>query len=158
VVADNGVYGSRLIGILALGENNVVRRNRVDTTGGGTPALLPITAIFASADIIDNSIISVYGNATGADAYGIYAIGAGAEVRGNSIYSGSVSTGAFHGLVASAGSLRIVDNQVDARNASTGTGIDASGTNTACSGNSVVRFATAYVGCESSGADNVSLP
>lgn len=155
LVEDNHLYRNRLIGILALGDNHVIRRNAIHATGGGTPSFIPVTAIFGAADILDNAVDGV--SSSLGDTYGIHATGSGQQVRGNRVYFLS-SSDAVHGIAASGSALQVAGNKVDARNAATGTGIDGSGAATACAGNTVTRFTIAYSGCESLAPDNVSLP
>lgn len=147
-----------LSAIVLLGENSIIRRNRIHGTGGGTPVFVPASGIFTNADVIGNVITDVIAGAPGGEVYGIWALGASTTIRDNHVsYLVPGAGSAAYGIAASGAAQRVAGNHLVGMPDTDGTGIDATGTLSTCSGNTVSRFATALSGCEAN-AGNLSSP
>lgn len=67
-----------------MGDNNMVRGNRIYDTGGATGKYY-IKGIFAEADIVDNKISGMFATVGGGRLMGIGAVADGSRVSGNTI-------------------------------------------------------------------------
>lgn len=150
VVQDNLLDQSLVTGIRITGVNNLVQRNRVNNTGGAVGFDYAV-AIEANADVIDNTVSGVSAVAATTYADGIVVYGSGNTARGNQV-RGLVPAGAEGdslGIYATVPGIRVSDNHVAAASPTAGNGIEGSEDgNTFCTGNTVVNFANAYVGCD----------
>ena len=164
LVEDNRLDNNLEVAILVYGsDNSRVRRNAAYDTGGATGK--PNTwGIFASADIVGNTVSGLYADVPNGNMRGIYASGYGTQVRDNTV-SGFDMTAIQGGNVANAYGItayedqqRVSGNHVagDSGNI-TGTGITTinNAATTYCLDNTVVGFtATIDVDCISN--DNVA--
>lgn len=155
LVEDNRFDNNLRSATVVVGSNNTIRRNLMYDTGGSTSSGYA-AAVDANAQIIDNTIVGVFGQS----GYAIYGIahgnggGAGSVIRDNRV-SGLVSSGNLTiGIMASAASMEVSRNHVVATPAVTGNGIQTS--SAFCVGNTVTGFSAAFVGCGASSA-NLSL-
>lgn len=155
VVEDNRVDGSMLAGIEVLGERNLVQRNRVMDIGGDTQATSGSRGISAAADILDNTVALVFSARPELPPRAIVAAGAGTEVRDNRVSRVLVSSpGNGVGIHVVADHVRVVDNQVSAYPAGTGTGLLGAGTaSTFCGRNTSTGFSTGFSGCHDMGGN-----
>jgi len=157
LVEDNLVEQSRFVGILVGAGRNRVQRNRVVDTGG-RPGQNYAFGISAHADLIDNTVTGVYGDAavTSFIAYGIVLGDAnGYLARGN-----HVSGLQPHGVNGQAWGLQsgnrsiLVDNRVIAPAPGTaGGGLCGLSTGCLCKGNTAANFANPTVNCTDLGGN-----
>jgi hypothetical protein len=156
LVEDNRLDNNLYIGIYIQGDNNRVQRNRVYDTGGA-PGSEQSMGIFVSADVIDNTVSGVFATASVTYTSGIAVSGTGSEARGNNV-RGVVESGAGEsvGVNVYGASITVDRNRISAEGAMGSKGVYGA-TNTFCTGNTVVNFATAYDGCAAS-SGNLSLP
>jgi parallel beta-helix repeat protein len=156
LVEDNRLDNNLVYGIVVSGDNNRVRRNAVYDTGGHSP-YVGSEGIFASADVIDNTVAGVFGAAADVYPMGIHMFGSGTEARGNQI-RGLATAGAGYaiGLVVETGigGITLDRNRVSASSATAGWGIFGNGaTDTFCTGNTVAKFNSAIVACQDAGGN-----
>lgn len=162
LVEDNRLDQSLARGIYVLGDNNLVRRNRVFDTGGSTGALAS-WGMGGSADFIGNSVSGVFNvNPTTQYVYGIGLDGHGIVARDNIIRglvrtAGNGGTAGIYSGAKATGTL-IRDNHISAvapgdnNYAIVGGGTTAS----VCAGNTVVYFVALMFNC-ADGGGNVRL-
>jgi parallel beta-helix repeat protein len=148
LVEDNRVDESLEYGIVVEGDSGTVRRNQVLSTGGGTGRAWPI-GIQASADILDNLVDGMFGNAALPYAYpmGILATRGGVEVRGNRVRGLIPGTGYITGIRPDMDSHGVIfsDNSVTAAAPTPGYGL-IGGTAGICTRNIVSRVGANGVG------------
>ena len=156
LVEDNRLDNNLWIGIRIYGENNRVRRNAVYDTGGGNPSIF---GIHVAADVIDNTVAGVFSTATNTYPTGIYLdYSSSYQVSGNRVSGLTVAgTGYAIGIQSVASGGKLAGNHVSVAAATAGWGIYGGGTNTFCTDNTVVNFATAYSGCDAT-TGNLTLP
>ncbi|HEY0661004.1 MAG TPA: hypothetical protein VGD21_06775 [Lysobacter sp.] len=157
LVEDNLLDQNRSAGILIGGGRNRVQRNRVINTGG-RPGGDSAFGIRASADLIDNIVDGIAGDADQVNfsAYGIDMGGEGYQARGNQV-SGlhNKGSGAAFGLLAG-GSNVLSHNRIVAPVAVTaGAGICGYQGGCVCIGNTVANFSNPFSTCVNP-ADNAS--
>jgi len=147
LVEDNRLDNNLYCGIFVEGDNNLIRRNRIYDTGGATGKTLSF-GIDAYADIIDNTVSGLFIDRTGY-LFGVFASGAGANIRDNKISGFDMTTGQGGSVTFAAGITlagnrqRAAGNQVvggDVGSNISGFGIDA-GSDSYCRGNDVGGFA-----------------
>jgi hypothetical protein len=147
LVEDNLVDQSIVIGIGVVGEDSLVRRNRVFDTGGGDTAF----GISAMGDVDDNVVSGVVaGGGANNFANGITIQSASGEVRGNQIRGVAVQgSGEVRAIQAIGASITVRDNTVIGATATTGWGVYGNGDGT-CLDNTVLGFSTSLQGCQTS--------
>ena len=147
LVEDNRLDNNLDYGIAVFGENNRVRRNAVYDTGG-YPGLRFSYGIYASADIIDNTVVGVFGLGANAAPIGIKASGPGTDVSGNQIRGLlPTGTGKANGIMASESAITASGNRITSENTTAGVGIFGGFNDVACTGNIVINYQTAYDNC-----------
>ena len=158
LVEDNQVESSLEIGLVVLGDNNVVRHNRIRKTGSDDGGI----GIYASADIIDNTVTDVFGITEDGfiEVFGILLLGGpGHEVRDNivrDLYAPAFTTpgdanvigiwvtGEAHATLAD---TRVVDD-VSRFNGISNTGIEIGTPGSSfCTGNTVAGFVDPFSTC-----------
>jgi len=158
LVEDNRLDNNLSVGIqLYGGENNRVQRNRVYDTGGSTFFATDADAIYAQADMIDNTVAGAFSTAVDSSSRGIVMVGSGTEARGNQV-RGLVASGAgtVTGIQVYATGVTLDRNRVSATALTPGSGISGNGsTDTFCLGNTVAKFATSISQCQL-GSDNLT--
>jgi hypothetical protein len=150
LIEDNRLDNNLSVGINVVGDDSLVRRNRVFDTGGfanGTSAF----GIFSDADIRDNIVDGVFTTGAASVVAGIYSKGTGTQVAGNLI------RGSARGITVDGASQSVADNGISSA-AAAAYGIYGYGsTVTSCSGNTVGGFAYPIIYCKTDGGDNASL-
>jgi len=158
LVEDNRLDNNLHAGIyMSGGEHNLVRRNRIYDTGGFTgTASTPAFGIYASADILDNTVVYVFSNGA-ADSTGIYLLYAGGhEVGGNlvadinSTFNGSV------GIAVGANNVTVTGNSIfmGSSPSLSDTGISGHGaTDTFCKDNIIGNFEIPMANCQDAGGN-----
>ena len=157
-VEDNRLDNNLVTGIEVDGTNNRVKGNQVYDTGG-FPSSGSSFAIRAAAEVLDNTVVGIFGTATHNFVYGIIGNGDSTRVERNSV-SGLIPSGAGSavGIQANGNSMVVADNRIMGTAATVGYGITAYyAANTVCTGNAVIRFTTTYDSCDVL-ANNSSLP
>lgn len=158
LVEDNRLDNNLYIGIQVSGDNNVVQRNRVYDTGGADGENTGY-GIYATADVIDNTVAGVFATATEKypDIYleGIHVFGVGHVARDNRVRGLQLSgPGHVRGIWAEDGGTTIKDNQVIVDDGTQGYGIAGAGvTESVCSDNVVSGFDTAMTACLDNGGN-----
>ena len=160
VVEDNRLDNNLYMGIAISGENNLARRNLVNNTGGQAGGSFSC-GIYAYADIMDNTVSGLFADLPGGDLYGIWALGSGAQLRGNRISGFDMTAAQDNGAVANAYGIlldgsyqRASGNHVsgDATTPVNGIGIYADGSSSYCLANTLGGFNTAiHTNCIASG-------
>ena len=149
LIEDNRLDNNLSTGIMTVGDNHQVLRNRVYDTGGRQGSATGY-GIFADGDVIDNTVSGVFAAAANSSAYGIFATRDGL-VRGNHVNGlAPTGTGSATGIYAPGAGVRVDGNHVSATTATPGTGIWGLGAQTFCTNNTVVNFAVAYLQCGNS--------
>ena len=157
LVEDNRLDNNLYTGINVIGDNNRVQRNRVYDTGG-RPGSSSSFGILAYADVIDNTVAGVFATATNTFPQGIAAYSIGSEVRGNQVRGLAVAgSGHAQGIYAGGSGITLANNRISATTATAGSGINGNGADTFCTGNTVLKFATAYGSCDAT-SHNLFLP
>jgi parallel beta-helix repeat protein len=158
LVEDNRLDNNLYTGISVGGDNNLVQRNRVFDTGGGTAGSVSY-GIVAQADVLDNTVAGVFSVGASHFPVGIRLTCAGCEARGNRVRGLSVDgSGAATGIQVVFSRMRIDGNLVSQDASTPGGGIDAYNTSyTVCTNNVVINFSGAYNDCAIS-TGNVELP
>jgi parallel beta-helix repeat protein len=154
LIEDNRLDNNLYFGISATGDNNLVRRNRVFDTGGGT-GITTNYGIYAGASVIDNLVDGV--DATAAThAIGIRLAGSGQVARGNVVRNlAAAASGQAYGILAISG-VRVQGNHIHAGSA-TGTVGYGFRYGAVCTDNTVYGFSTPYADCAVS-VDNMPTP
>jgi len=152
LVEDNRLDNNLSVGIEVAGDNNRVRRNAVYDTGGN--ATDTSIGIFASAELVDNTVAGVFSVATNTSALGI-SMGGTNEVR-NNVISGvtATGTGLAYGILAGYGSV-LRNNTITADSTTNGIGISGNGivSETICSGNIIHKYSTPTFSCTDAGGN-----
>lgn len=152
LVEDNRLDNNLAVGISLVGENNLVRRNRIYDTGGAAGRRWAY-GIDAQADIIDNTVSGLFADAAGGDLIGIRAGGFGTQVRGNAV--SRLESAARDGTVEGGFGIVLVDSQIRASDnhlagardrAIQGTGLLSESSQNYCANNSVGGFTTRISG------------
>jgi parallel beta-helix repeat protein len=152
LVEDNRLDNNLSVGIYVAGDNNRVRRNAVYDTGGN--ATDTSFGIFASAELVDNTVAGVFPVATNTNALGI-SMGGANQARGNVISGISpTGTGLAYGISAGYGTV-LRDNTIVADSTTNGNGISGTGvtSETICSGNVIHKFSTPMFSCADAGGN-----
>jgi len=148
LVQDNRLDQNLSVGIAVFGEGHHVQGNRVFDTGG-TPAGAASYGITGSADMIDNTVDGVFAAAAVASVYGIATFEAGSEVRGNRVRNlAPQGGGAAIGVLAGAAGITLRGNTLSLVAETAGHGIYATGTDTFCTDNVAIRFASGFFSCD----------
>ena len=160
-VEDSRFDGNTYEAIDVTGDGSVIRRNRVSATGGGTvnSSVYAINS-YDSVDILDNTVSGTVARATSnGAAYGIFAFGSDASVRGNRV-RGTLKdgTGVNYGIF-NASSLRVImrDNEVVGVADVGSIGLRCTNANGSAADNTISGFETAISGCANDGG-NVIKP
>lgn len=160
LIADNRIDQSLHTGIHVLGDGNEIARNRILSTGG-FPGSASSYGIQAQADIVDNTIDTVFALGSEPILNGIRVLGDGAVVRGNTVrnlFLGQQS-GALAGIMVEAERVSIDGNvvvQVGSSAVTTGYGIRG-GLWSICTGNRIHFYSTPSSNCDRGGG-NYSWP
>ena len=156
LVEDNRLDNNLSAGILSLGDNILVQRNRVFDTGGFAEG--SVFGIRVEGDVIDNTVAGVYTTAAYENAYGIDLGGHGSVARNNTV-RGLVSSNKAFGIDASSGAFRgstIDGNQVVVPAGTSGRGVTGYSDLTFCRNNLIDGFDTAMEYCVDAGG-NITL-
>ncbi|WP_202843760.1 right-handed parallel beta-helix repeat-containing protein [Luteimonas saliphila] len=153
VVEDNRLDDNLYGGIRVNGERNVVRRNRVHDTGGGTGQASGYGLFVGDAEVVDNVVSGVFAVQPDASTTGITLFGG--RATGNRVRGLAASgTGSAIGILANVAG-RISGNQVVSDGSTSGTGILAtSGGDAQCRDNLVGGFATPIANCADIGGNS----
>ena len=153
LVEDNRLDNSLYAGIRVGGDNNLVQRNRVYKTGGA-PGVSGAVGIFASADVIDNSVVQMFADGPTPDLFGILA-SRGSLVRNNRVRALQPSNGgAAYGIWANGFGATVTDNQLSVSDHTGGSGISAGGiTEAVCSRNIILGFDNPITDCRDGGGN-----
>jgi hypothetical protein len=160
VVEDNRFEANTQRGVTLSGERNAVRRNLVTDTGGSTIGTGLAYGIVATGttDIADNTISGVTARTgTNQGAWGIYVAGPGADsaVENNRVRhvlrDGTGPSAAIRSVAS--GRTTVIGNSLFGTGV--GAGVQCANENGAVTGNSVLAFGTALVGCSDDGGNVV---
>ncbi|MDN5780723.1 MAG: right-handed parallel beta-helix repeat-containing protein [Luteimonas sp.] len=152
LVEDNRFDNNLFIGISIWGDNNLVQRNRVHDTGGGTNGFGDAIGIDVDADVIDNTVEGVFGTAPTYSLFGIKLIGAGRVARNNRVRGmAPAGAGLAYGIYTGYARITFDGNHVISEATISGTGIR--GATSYCRNNTVAGFTTAASGCEDVGGN-----
>jgi len=154
LIEDNRFDNNRYVGIRVNGENNQVLRNRVFYNGSKFNIYSYGWGIYASADVIDNTVAGVIASGPNVSTWGITMLGAGTEARGNLIRGlTATGTGTAVGIRVTAPGVTLDRNRVSATATTAGIGISGN-TDTFCMNNTVAYFGTTIASCRSSGGND----
>jgi len=153
-VEDNRLDDNLWMGIAVAGDQNLVQRNSVFSTGGAQTFNMGINA---DADIIDNTVSDVFTANPAAFVIGIAANGPGNTVVGNRVRN-LASTLAHAAINVASPGMVLERNRIDAEFDTTGDAVRITGTGEAtCIGNLSRNYADAFDDC-SVVSGNIALP
>jgi len=155
LVEDNRVDQSLKTGIYVHpGKGHVIRRNLVFDTGGATDSVY-VMGIYASADVIDNTVSGLFPVVADGSARGISVLGGGNVVRGNTIHDlGANGAATPTGILALGRGNLMSDNVVQLIPAGAGSGIYTNEAYNYCGRNVVGGFASPIVMCNDAGGNH----
>jgi parallel beta-helix repeat protein len=158
LVEDNRLDNNLHEGIYVVGDNSMVRRNRVFDTGGYPEIAISRGMYTQHADVIDNLVSGVFASTADTAPHGIQSTGSGIVIRGNTVRSlGVAGNGTAVGILVTT-SARVSDNQVINEPVTDGYGIYGGGVSvTSCDRNLASGFATAALFDCADGGGNTSL-
>jgi len=153
-VEDNRLDDNLWMGIVVAGDQNLVQRNSVFSTGGAQTFNIGINA---DADIIDNTVSDVFTANPAAFVIGIAANGPGNTVVGNRVRN-LASTLDYAAINVASPGMVLERNRIDAEFDTTGDAVRTTGMGDAtCIGNLSRNYANAFDDC-SVVSGNIALP
>ena len=153
-VEDNRFDDNLWMGIAVAGDQNLVQRNSVFSTGGAQTFNIGISA---DADIIDNTVSDVFTANPVAFVIGIAANGPGNTVVGNRVRN-LASTQPYVAINVASPGMVLERNRIDAEFDTTGDAVRTTGMGDAtCIGNLSRNYANAFDAC-SVVSGNIALP
>lgn len=153
---DNNLYsGVAIEGVNAnVHNNNIVRRNIIQTIGGGTSSR-DIYGIYAEADIHDNTVADLESFRRDRSVHGIFIYGVGTSARNNTVRNlrGNkelMDSGRTWGILVDSARVRLDGNHIVGGSSSAlGAGIRGSTKGAAfCIGNTVASFSEGIGNCQ----------
>ncbi|HEY0662361.1 MAG TPA: NosD domain-containing protein [Lysobacter sp.] len=163
VVEDNRLDANTTFGIKVTADDSVIRRNRVNDTGGNTLADAPIGInAISEVDVLDNTVSRVFASAGSNDsADGIYTqTDRYSVVRGNRVRGVAADgSGAPHGIFAFSAGRLILDGNHLVNASGNGSAITCNQTDDAIVLNNVLNgFTFTMPGCLDGGGNVVVAP
>ena len=154
LIEDNRFDQNLYVGIYVAGDNNRVERNAVYDTGG-YPGNNLSYGIYASADVIDNTVAGVFATAAATYPDGIDLYGTGIEARGNRVRGlAAAGGGSALGIYVGNAGITVSGNRISAAAPIYGVGIVGFGANdTFCGGNTIAKFSTPISACQDTGGN-----
>lgn len=139
-------------GIYVSGVANRVQRNRALDTGGATGNAYSY-GIYASADIIENTVAGVYSSQASSYPYAVLLFGTGNSAERNNILL-VTGSGYASGIHVAGDDNRVHGNHVGSDTTTAGFGINGNGNlNTFCGNNSIGSFSNPIVECQDAGGN-----
>lgn len=151
LVEDNHFRGIRATAVsVTTGSNNLVRRNRIENTGG-SQSISTTGVIRANADIVDNTINGLAPQTGNSALTGIVVLGPDLEVSRNAVRGFTVAAGLYAiGIQSAHPRTTVADNTIVYPTSSSNSGISMGGaaaSSSICVGNRVTGFLNPLVGC-----------